>query len=183
MAWIAITQALPVIAMAELRDWCRISGEAEDETLVALLLSAQEMLEAQTGRVFGERHFRLTSDSPWPDCQLWAQRTPLIEIENVRFYARDGAEHLIAGDDGIIRIERDTGLILLAPDLCRQAVNGLEVELSAGYAQETVPHALRHALKICVATGYEMRGVGGEDLLLVPNGVRELVRPYRRMGL
>ncbi len=74
-----------------------------------------------------------------------------------------------------------------APLAVGKAVNGIEIDIRAGYGVSSVdvPSPLRQAIMMLVAHWYEHRAAVGHDMAVetVPYGFEALIAPYRVIRL
>ena len=70
-----------------------------------------------------------------------------------------------------------------APVVVGKAINGIEIDVTAGYGPSSVdvPAPLRQAVMMLVAHWYEHRGAVGHDMAgaVPPHGFDALIAPYR----
>lgn len=172
------------ITLAETKAHLRLDGSAEDELIGALIRTAREHLECETGLALIARPFRLYLDD-WPEERMiQISRGPVQAIETVTVYDDVGTplEVVVSGAvlDGNARPARLLLPVLPAPG---RALNGIEIDFTAGFGEAgtDVPDTLKRALMIHVAAMYELRGaVGVEDQPgAVPPGYDRLIAPFR----
>jgi uncharacterized phiE125 gp8 family phage protein len=115
-------------------------------------------------------------------------RGPVQTIEGVTVYDADGMPGAIDVSgfvlDGGARPAR---LILPEQPAPGQAINGIEIDFSAGFGATgaDVPDTLKRAMLLHAALLYEFRGaVAPENQpAAVPAGYDRLIGPFRRRGL
>ena len=172
------------ITLAEAKAHLRLDTGDEDLLLSALIRTAREYLESQTGLCLIDRLLRLYLDD-WPETKvIQIARGPVQTIEMVTVYEVDGTpvEVDAAGYvlDGAARPAR---LILPERPATGRALNGIEIDFIAGFGESgaDVPDTLKRALLLHVAAMFELRGVlAPEDQPgAVPPGYDRLVAPYR----
>ena len=121
----------------------------------------------------------------WPEGRvIQIARGPVQTIELVTVYDAAGApaEADTAGYvlDGAARPAR---LVLPARPATQRAVNGIEIDFTAGFGESgaDVPDTLKRALLLHVAAMFELRGVLALDEQpgAMPQGYDRLVAPYR----
>ncbi|CAN7146669.1 head-tail connector protein [Pararhizobium sp. LjRoot238] len=187
-----ITELTPPVGepltLAETKAHLRIDGSAEDDLISSLIRTAREHLERETGLALLARTFRLYLDD-WPPTRvIQIVRGPVQTIEGVTVYDADGTpgEIDVSGFvlDGRARPAR---LILPEQPAPGRAINGIEIDFSAGFGATgaDVPDTLKRAMLLHAALLYEFRGaVTPEDQpAAVPAGYDRLIAPFRRRGL
>lgn len=176
--------AVEPITLAEVKAHLRLDSNDEDALLAGLVRAARCHLESETGLCLILRSLRLYLDD-WPEGRvIQIARGPVQTIETVTVYDALGApvELDVAGYmlDGTARPAR---LVLPTRRASKRAVNGIEIDFSAGFGESgaEVPDTLKRALLLHVAAMYELRGVLSLDEQpgAVPQGYDRLVAPYR----
>jgi len=185
------------VGLADAKTWLRVGHDEEDALIADLLKSAAARVELDTGLALIARSYRETLDA-WPERGLSAYgqafsvaRGPLISVEAVRIYARDGdatlwnpAEyHAETGEPG--RIVAVYPFSLPCPG---RAAGGIEIEFTSGFGVDPgdVPAPLKEAMLRLAARSYataepaESARRGEADL---PEDVEALLRPWRRVRL
>lgn len=171
------------VSLAELKAHLRIDGSAEDALLGSLIATARHHLEDSTGLALISQGWRLYLDD-WPDAGVVEiARGPVAAIDAVRAFDELGEESEIplAGHvlDGVRRPAR---LSLRTRPEARQAINGVEIDFTAGFgdAGTDVPDTLRRAMLIHAAQMYEFRGAVPVEMQPagVPEGYDRLVAPF-----
>jgi len=182
-----IAELLPPLAepitLAEAKAHLRLETNDEDALLSALIRAAREHLEGQTGLCLIVRPLRLYLDD-WPDTKvIQIARGPVQTIETVTVYDALGepVEADVAGYllDGAAR---PTRLILPERPTTMRALNGIEIDFTAGFGESgaDVPDTLKRALLLHVAAMFELRGALALDEQpgAVPQGYDRLIAPH-----
>ncbi|SJZ65325.1 head-tail connector protein [Consotaella salsifontis] len=172
------------LTLAEIKSWCRIDRDDEDELLSCLARAARETVEAMTGSVLARRTFRLCLDALPTDGWIEVKRRPLAAVTAVTAYDAKGRAIAFEPADAVIERELGIEAIRLSPAVRAAAVNGAEVEFEAGYEEGVAPDGLRLALLKIVAASYEVRGAVAAEMqpALIPPSARALIdaaRPAR----
>src|SRR3954471_23849895 len=82
--------AVEPVTLAEMRAYLRLDDEAEDDLVATLVKAARLLVEAASGRQLIEQSWRLVLDR-WPARRtLLLPLSPLIRVERVRVFDRDG---------------------------------------------------------------------------------------------
>ena len=115
---------------------------------------------------------------------------PLISVDAVTVYDANGDPTVVDADDYEIDAVTVPGRLVLsgnAPVVVGKAVNGIEIDVTAGYGPSSieVPAPLRQAVMMLVAHWYEHRGAVGHDMAgaVPPHGFDALIAPYRILSL
>jgi uncharacterized phiE125 gp8 family phage protein len=176
------------LTLVEMRAHLRLDTQDEDDLLLALATVAREHLERETGLVLAARDFRLCRDD-WPeDGILTIARGPVRAVTGVAVYDGEGEPRAVDLDghllDGQARLAR---LWLRDVPVPGQALNGIEIEFTAGFGESgaDVPETLKRAMLLHVAAMYACRGVVGVEAqpAVVPRGYDRLIAPFCRRGL
>ncbi|MBB5537388.1 head-tail connector protein [Rhizobium giardinii] len=176
------------LTLAETKAHLRLDSGAEDALISALIRTAREHLERETGLAFLTRSFRLYLDD-WPRSRvIQIVRGPVQTIEAVTVYDAAGmpGEIDVSGFvlDGQARPAR---LVLPKQPAPGRAMHGIEIDFSAGFGATgaDVPDTLKRAMLLHLALLYEFRGAVAPDdqPAAVPAGYDRLIAPFRRRGL
>jgi uncharacterized phiE125 gp8 family phage protein len=115
---------------------------------------------------------------------------PLISVDAVTVYDANGDPTVVDADDYEVDTVAVPGRLVLsgsAPVAVSRAVNGIEIDVTAGYGPSSVdvPAPLRQAIMMLTAHWYEHRGVVGHDMAgaIPPYGFDALIAPYRILSL
>ena len=176
------------LTLAEAKAHLRLDTGDDDTLVTSLIAVAREHLERETGLALIARGFRLHLDH-WPRGRVIPiARGPVQTIDTVTVYDEAGValDVDVSGYvlDGAARPSR-----LLLPDrpLPGQAMNGIEIDFTAGFGEAgaDVPDTLKRAMLTHVATMFELRGAVSLDQQpgTVPAGYDRLIAPYRMRRL
>lgn len=172
------------VTLAEAKAHLRLDTSDEDGLLTALIRTARLHLEAETGLCLIARPLRLYLDG-WPEGRVIPiVRGPVQTVETVTVYDAlgmpvevDASGYLL---DGAARPAR---LVLPARPATERAVNGIEIDFTAGFGESgaDVPDTQKRAMLLHVAAMFELRGVLALDDQpgAVPQGYERLVAPHR----
>lgn len=188
--------AVDPVSLAEAKAWLRVAHGEEDALITELIRAAAARIEAETGLALIARSYRETLDA-WPARRLSAcgqavrvLRGPLISVEAVRTYARDGAVTL--WDPAEYRVETgEPGRIIavypFSPPQPWRTAGGIEIDFTAGVATSPadVPAALREAILRLAAQSYATAepAESAQRGAALSQDVAGLVRPWRRVRL
>ncbi|MFP5075733.1 hypothetical protein ACLE20_00330 [Rhizobium sp. YIM 134829] len=172
------------LTLAEARAHLRLDQTAEDGLVASLIRAVRLHLERETGLALISRPFRLYLDA-WPQGRvLEIARGPVRSIEAMTVYKADGlpaAVNLTGFTlDGRARPAR---LFLPAVPATEKAINGIEIDLTAGFGDTgtDAPETLRRAMLLHLTQLFAFRGaVAVEDQpAAVPAGYDRLIAPFR----
>lgn len=177
--------AVEPVALADLRQFLRLSGTGDDALLTGLLKAARETLETLTGLVLIKQHLRLYTNR-WPnDALVRIDRYPVQSVVCVTAYAPDGVPIILP----TVEMHLETAVRPARLHLQSQAdeLGGLEIDFIAGFGETgvDVPDAIKHALMTLVAHWYECRGTYGpadHPASLTP-AFERVVNLWRRVSL
>jgi uncharacterized phiE125 gp8 family phage protein len=171
------------LTLADLKGHIRVDGDDEDTLLASLIAVAREHLERATGLALISQGWRLYLDG-WPDNgPLEILRGPVLSVDAVRAFDELGEESevVLAGHvlDGVRRPAR---LWLRERPAARQAINGVEVDFTAGFGESgaDIPDTLKRAMLVHAAHCYEFRGAVPIEMqpASVPAGYDRLIAPF-----
>jgi uncharacterized phiE125 gp8 family phage protein len=184
MTYVCITPPVAEpLALAEIKAHLRIDGTGEDGLLTGLIKVAREHLERATGLALISQGWRLHLDC-WPEIGALAiSRGPVLTVDAIRAFDELGEEsevtlagHLLDG------VRRPARLWLRERPAARQAINGIEVDFTAGFGESgaDVPDTLKRAMLVHAAHMYEFRGAVPVEMqpASVPDGYDRLVAPF-----
>ncbi|HZP20087.1 MAG TPA: head-tail connector protein [Bauldia sp.] len=182
--------ALEPVSLAEAKAHLRLDTDDDDQLVTAAIAAARVHVEAATRRALIEQEWRVYLDA-WPKRRIVTiPVAPLIAVDAVTVFDHTGDPVPVdAGDYEVDTVSVPGRLVLSSPlpVIVGRAVNGIEIDVTAGYGPSSVdvPAALRQAVMMLVAHWYEHRGAVGHDLALAaaPLGFEALVAPYRVLSL
>lgn len=174
LALIAPPEEEPVsLAAAKLH--LRVDGTEEDSYIRGLVAAARMDAEHQTGRALVAQTWRLTLDRfPVGDIEL--PRPPLQSVKSITYLDAGGVRQTVSPAEYRAITDEMFGRVVLAYGgswpTCRVEPGSVLVTFVAGWAEAAdVPEAIRHWVKIKLATLYEQRSA-----LNVGNIVTEMPR-------
>lgn len=182
--------ALEPVSLLDAKAHLRVDHDDDDSLLTAAIVSARVHVETATRRVLIEQAWRIHLDR-WPRKRiLRVPVAPLIAVDAIRVRDADGGATVVAADEYEVDAAAVPGRLVLAaaaPAPVGPVVNGIEIDVTAGYGATTldVPSPLRHAVMMLVAHWYEHRGAVGHDPAgeTPPLGYAALIAPYRILSL
>ena len=182
--------ALEPVSLVDAKAHLRLDTADDDQLITAAITAARIHVEAMTRRVLIEQGWRIYLDA-WPKKRIVTITVaPLLAVDSLTVYDPSG-DPIVVGPDNY---EADTvsvpGRLFLSsplPVLVGRAVNGIEIDVTAGYGASSidVPAPLRQAMMMLVAHWYEHRGAVGHDLAIErpPRGFDELIASHRVLSL
>ncbi len=176
------------LTLAEVKAHLRLDGGDEDALLLSLIKTAREFLEGETGLCLIAQSWRLYLDR-WPkDGVIPILKSPLQAILSVRVYDAAGAGVDVSLEDHLLDgVGRPARLWLRDPPSPSRAVNGIEIDFSAGYGEAgtDVPDMLKRAMLIHIGHMFAFRGVisAEQQPAGVPDGYERLIAPFRMRRL
>lgn len=180
-------QAEP-LTLAEVKAHLRLDTSDEDTLLAALTRTAREHLERTTGLCLIRQTWRLYLDR-WPQSGvILIGKGPVQAVETILVFDGEGRSTNITAADRLLDGEaRPARLWLRNPPAPGRAMNGIEIDVLAGYGEAgtEVPDTLKRAMLMHVAQMFAFRGaVALENQPAgVPAGYERLVSPFCRVGL
>ncbi len=182
--------ALEPVTLADAKAHLRLDSDDDDALLSAAIVAARVHVEALSRRCLIEQGWRVYLDQ-WPRKRIVRLTpAPLISVDAVTVYDADGDPTVVAEDDYEVDAVAVPGRLVLsgsAPVAVGKAVNGIEIDVTAGYGPSSleVPAPLRQATMMLTAHWYEHRGVVGHDMAgdIPPLGFDALIAPYRILSL
>ena len=172
------------VSLEEAKAHLRIDTEDEDELLAASIMAARLHVETATRRKLVAQRWRIYLDG-WPKGRIVRLPVaPLISVDAVTVYDADGEPVTVPETDyAADAVSTPPRLSLSGAALppVRRALNGIEIDVTAGYgpAAADVPSPLRQAILMLVAHWHEHRAAAGEHVQeLTPFGFAALTAPY-----
>jgi uncharacterized phiE125 gp8 family phage protein len=174
-------QAEPV-TLEEAKLFARVDGTAEDAAIDAMIRAARMEVESRTGRALVTQGWRIVRDGVPRGGIVRLAPAPVQSVTAVTVYGDNGVPVVIPAADYQVDRTSAPGRIAFKTSWVSRAVNGLEIDLTAGYgAPAAVPAPLKHAILMLVAYWYEQREAAAVGAVAgaVANGVAALCAPYR----
>lgn len=150
------------ITLADAKLHCRVDASDDDTLITALIVSATELAEQQTGRALMQQTWELTQAS-FTDTILLT-RVPVQSVTSVKYYDTDGAQQTLTNTAYAVRTGDGDGFAAVEPVYgtswpeCRQQSESVAVRYVAGYADAAaVPEGIKQWIRLMVSTMYENR--------------------------
>ncbi len=180
--------AAEALTLAEAKAHLRLDTSDEDDLVATLIRVAREHLERTTGLGLLTQGWRLYLDSMSEDGVIRIARGPVQSVESMTVYDGDGTASSVSLQGHVLDGQgRPARLMLTQPIRPGRAVNGIEIDFTAGFgaAATDVPDTLKRAMLTHVAQMFSCRGVVAADAqpALIPPGYDRLVAPFVMRGL
>jgi uncharacterized phiE125 gp8 family phage protein len=182
--------AVEPVTLAQAKQFIRVEHDDDDDVITALIAGSRIHVETQTRRALITQSWRLVRDV-WPELGcVPVLPVPLRTLDAARVYKTDGttlpidlAAFIVDKAAAPARLSFTRGALALPG----RPVAGIEIDVTCGYgdAPETIPQALRQAIRLLVAHWYENRGLVaiGREIAVLPETVAALIAPYRVLAL
>ena len=177
------------VSLAEAKSFLKLDSGDDDTLIDTLIATARVALELRTGRYFVTQAWRYVRDA-WPSSRLVSlPASPLISVNAVTIYDDDGNPTVLPATDYIVDTASVPPRLKLRSSAIAdpgQALNGIEIDLTAGYGTASdVPAPLKTAILQLVAHWYETREpvAFGDAASPVPDTVAALIAPYKLVAL
>lgn len=178
------------VTLAEAKLHCRIDVDDDDALVGSLISTAREHLErmSRPQLAMTAQRWLYVADA-WPaSATIELRPYPLLTVEAVRYTDDAGVERTVAPSAYLVDTHSQPGRLHMIngwPSATLAALNGLEIEFTAGYGVDELspPLALRQAILMLVGHWYENRELAlttGAVPKELPFAVEALFRPWRR---
>lgn len=182
--------AVEPVSLDEAKAHLRVDGNEEDLLISSLIMTSRLHIEAALGVALVTQRFRLLLDQ-WPRSgAIRIPVRPVQEIEEIRLRDGQGGLEVVDADTYDVDVTSSPARIVTllgSPPRSPKRVNGLEVDLVAGYGDlaTDVPAPIRQGLLMLVAHWYEHRDPVeiGSPRTAIPPAVSNLIKPYRLVRL
>jgi uncharacterized phiE125 gp8 family phage protein len=177
---------ITAVTLTDAKKQCRITNTAHDDLLVRLVGTASSQVEAITGCILTERSATYYLDT-FPDDAIEIPYYPVTAVASIKYDDTDGNEQtLVENTDYYLALVGRTPKIAKAdtwPVTLDNKLQAVRITLTLGYAASTdIPEDVKHAILVLVKELFDNGGeTVGMDINEVPNTVRSLTAPYRRM--
>ncbi|WP_350333381.1 head-tail connector protein [Coralliovum pocilloporae] len=182
--------ALEPVSLADLKAHARVETDADDTLIGTYVIASRMHVEASSQLAMVNQTWRFYRDA-WPEeGPLELAIRPVQSVLSITVYDEAGNPTLLDADD--YRVDLVSNPIRIYPVNARaraigQQMNGLEIEVVAGYGPTSidVPKVLRLAILQLAAFWYDNRAslVGDSISLPIPDMIEPLVAPFRTARL
>lgn len=176
------------LTLAEVKAHLRLDEVQEDALLAALITTAREHLERETGLCLMQQSWRLYLDD-WPaDGIIKIARSPVQVIQAFTVFDAQGAPLQVSLEDHLLDgAARPARLWLRHPAKPGRSLNGIEIDFTAGFGEAgtDVPDTLKRAMLIHIGHMFAFRGVISPEQQPagIPDGYERLIAPFRMRRL
>lgn len=184
------------VSIADLKSQLRITADDEAALLQRKVKAAREWAERFLNRQLAfpvtydwkmdDFPFGSSSTWGWSSDRLTVPRPPLQSVTSINYVDANGAPQTFSAANYVVDGTEEPGRIILAYGQAwpttRMQANAVTIRLVAGAtAAHLVPEAIREGIVMLAADLFENREntVIGDVVNELPNGVRDLLGPYR----
>lgn len=168
-----------VISVADLKTHLRVDHSDEDALIELYRDAAIAWVEDYCNTRLGDVTAVLHMDAFYT-CQIPV--APVSAISSVTYLDQSGDSQTLGTSYWWADLKRQPARITFenAPDLFDDTYNAVQVNMTIGYAEASIPKPLVHAVRLMVAQLYEMRQpVQASQTYEVPLGLHSILSPYR----
>lgn len=174
------------LSLLDAKNYLRVAHDADDALISSMISAARMQVESRTRRALMAQTWRIVLDRWPPSGSIVSPVSPLREIVAARVRDETGEAQALDTDIFISNAASSPGRIafdggrVIEPG---KRTAGIEIDVEAGYgAAVDVPAPLVQAVRLLLARAYEYRGDTGREEG-IPDGVTELIAPYRVVSL
>jgi uncharacterized phiE125 gp8 family phage protein len=172
-----------VLSLQEVKDHCRVDGEADDLVLTGLLAAATEQAEIDFDRALMRKTYRLDLPRFYPCIGLpWP---PLSSVQFIKYYDFDNAlqtldEDVYAVDFGVEPSQVRAAYNQTWPTTYRRH-DAVQITYDVGYeTAEEVPQLQKQAVLLLIGHWFENReAVSADGVKEVPLAYQSIVQACR----
>jgi uncharacterized phiE125 gp8 family phage protein len=182
------------VTVADAKAFARVVNSAEDALVASLITAATEYIQTATGRQFALATFELTMRSfPCGDGLVRLPRSPLVEVESVKYIGTDGVLVTMTADVDFL-VDASAEPATLEPvvrwPVTADRHDAVQIRFTAGYPDtedspsvSTMPARAAVAIKALVAHWFENRpAVDVAQTFETPFHVARLISGLRVWG-
>ena len=183
-----ITAPDELITVAEAAEFMRAEFSASEEDLVeSLIIAARQWCEEYLGRAIGVQTIELRMAGFPDDAEPIVLRSPIIEVNSVKYLDTNGDEQTMDEDDYLVSDADPAEIVpVSAWPVAFGSSDSVRVEYDAGYSAfvspmtyQELPRTIRTAILMMVADMYTNREAHVEKPLSANPTVERLLSQYR----
>lgn len=182
-----ITAPDELITVADAAEFIRAEFSASEETLIeSLITAARQWCEEYLGRAIGVQTIELRMAQFPEDAGPIVLRSPIIEVNSVKYLDTDGVEQTIDSDDYLVSDAEPAEIVpVSAWPVAFGSADSVRVEYDAGYMSgspmlsQELPKTIRTAILMMVADMYANREAQVDKPLTANPTVERLLSMYR----
>ncbi len=175
------------LSLDEAKRFLRITSDAEDNVVLALVAAARKRVERGTELALITQTVEAKADGFWGSCALELPMPPLQSIVSIQYLDADGALQTLPSDTYRVSTHRRPGRGWLAYGKSWPATRcqpeAVTITFKAGFGDDAsaVPPNLVHAVRLLAAHYDRHREavLAGATPVLVPEGVEALIAGER----
>lgn len=171
--------AIEPVSLEDAKTHLRVTSEALDTVIEALITAARQYAEEYTKRAFIQQTWRASLDA-FPSGRIYLPKLPVLSVDSVEYTDGYGAAQSVTGY--LVSKDPVRPYILPAYDtdwpIARDTLGSVTVTLKAGYgtASTDVPGPIKQAILLHVEAGHNRDPETAEHLLSV---AKTLLDPFR----
>ncbi|MBL9088438.1 MAG: phage head-tail connector protein [Planctomycetia bacterium] len=175
------------LTLEEAKRFLRITSDAEDDVVLALVAAARKRIERGTELALITQTVEVKLDGFWGSCAIELPMPPLQEVVSIQYLDAAGALQTLPADTYKVSTHRRPGRVWLASGkswpTTKDEREAVTVTFNAGFGDDPtdVPPNLIHAMRMLCAHYDRHREavMAGEAPQLVPEGVEALMAGER----
>ena len=170
-----------VITTADLKLFLRVDHNEEDTLIEALRLAAINHVENYCNVKLGSVSATMYLDK-FP---VWFEvpKGPVTAVNSIAYNVGPTETITLDTSTYFTDLARKPARIQVInpPSVYDYVYNGVQVSLTLGYDEASVPSAIVHAIRLLVGHYYEQRqeSISGTIITNIPSGIHSLLNPYR----
>lgn len=170
-----------IVSTADLKTFLRVDHSDEDTLIESLRSAAIEYVQNYCNLQLGDVSAVMYLDEFHGRWEIPVG--PVQAVTSITYNTSADDTATLSTDQYYVDLKRKPARIttISPPSVYDYVSNGVQVNMTLGYAEADVPDGLVHAVKLLVAHYYENRNivVVGTTAAEVPNLIHSLLNPYR----
>lgn len=151
------------VTLSEAKLHCRVSVNADDQLITALIQAAREQVETMTRRALCEQTWDLFLDD-WPSGNVLVMPLPpLASVTSITCFDALDTAYTISADRYYVDTVSEPGRIVFKgdyswPPVALRSINSVRVRYVAGWSTRTlIPQQIKQAVLLLIGHWYENR--------------------------